>query len=424
MAKKKNKNNPTINIEVDINTEGAGPPADPNVPDLPTPKINVHVSNANANTNANANAVGGGGGGVDANKSLHLHHDHNHHHSHYARSVDRDTAGGQKVVERKETVDVDETGSGTKTKTKTVKETSTTPPTKVPTIKAITSIGNPTSINPPSSPAKSVKSLSLPTAPQHPDIVVNISLPQQPPQPAPAPPLPAPTARPPSIAPATVPLPISVPPSPVGSDRSLASTKGRSSRAKTVVPVPLPMPITEEDEVEEEIIVTKTTRKIRKTPSPPLAAPVPLPPPPAPAYLSPGTPLVIADPNWKPEPDPRPLIPSRPGSIMAGEKEKGHGFVETTVVETVTHPPKEKSSFLDKFKLPKFIKPTDTGPGGTPENHIQVRIHQGGDVDVDVGNVGPSGDKKVPIGLRANEPTGTKAGIRPIPISESRTIDG
>jgi hypothetical protein len=182
------------------------------------------------------------------------------------------------------------------------------------------------------------------------------------------------------------------------------------------------MPITEEDEVEEEIIVTKTTRKIRKTPSPPLAAPVPLPPPPAPApaYVSPGTPLVIADPTWKPEPDPRPLIPSRPGSIMAGEKGKGHGFVETTVVETVTHPPKEKSSFLDKFKLPKFIKPTDTGPGGTPENHIQVRIHQGGDVDVDVGNVGPSqGDKKVPIGLRANEPTGTKAGIRPIPISKS-----
>jgi hypothetical protein len=415
MAKKKNKNNPIVNIEVD--TDGDGPPADPDVPDLPTPKINVHVSNANAN--ANVNAVGGGGGA----KTQHLVHDHNHHHSHYARSVDRDSAGREKVTERKEVVDVYDAGEGTKTKT--VKET--TSGNKVSTVKAVSSLGRATSIHPPSSPAKSVKSLHQPTPPHQPDIIVNITLPQTVPALDPIPSMPAPVTRPPSIAPATIPLPQSLPPSPTPTVRSLPAAKAKS--VKNVVAVPIP----EEDEVEEEVTVTMTTRKIRKTPSPPVAAALPLPMPPS--YVAPGTPLVIADPTWKPEPDPRPTTTSRPPSIMARHKGKDHGFVETTVVETVTHPAKEKSSFFDKFKLPKFVKPTDTGPGGSPppgpagDNHIQVRIHPGGDVDVDIDKhaanphyagavFGNQSNQKVPIKTSAQEPTGTKAGIRTIPISE------
>jgi hypothetical protein len=111
----------------------------------------------------------------------------------------------------------------------------------------------------------------------------------------------------------------------------------------------------------------------------------------------------------------------------------GHGFVETITTETVrvSTPPKEKekSSFFDKL-VPKFLKPTDTGPTNTG-SHIQVRVQpdQGdGTVKVDVdtsgntaGNattIGGDGARTAALGNVPGEPTGTKAGIRPIPISE------
>ena len=423
MGKKKNKNKPTIDIDVEVDTEG-GPPADPNVPDLPTPKINVHVSNANNNTNANANANLNGN---EANKSLHLHHDHNHHHSHYARSVDRDSTGGEKVTERKEVVDVDDKGEGITTKT--VKETTNTPAAATvarDSIKVQSSKAGST-LHIPSSPVGSVKSLSQSKNQNRPpDVVVNIAL-AQPIQPAPAPavpitpptPIPAPTARPPSIAPAAIPLPASVPPSPTISVSSLAPSRTMpATKARTVFAVP----IKEDDEEIEETTVVTTTRKIRKTPTPPQALPLPLPP----TYAPPGTPLVVADPTWKPLPEPRALPASRPISIT----HDNGGFVEPITTKTTTQPVKEKSSFLDKL-VPKFLKPTNTG-SPPPENHVQVRIHPGGDVDVDVGSgantaggattIGGNGARTAALGTIPSEPQGRKAGIRPIPISESNNM--
>lgn len=113
---------------------------------------------------------------------------------------------------------------------------------------------------------------------------------------------------------------------------------------------------------------------------------------------------------------------------------RDEGFVETTTVKTVTHSPKqkEKSSFLDKL-LPKFLKPTDTGLPPPAENQtIQVRVHPGGEVDVDVGTgantagnattIGGDGARTVALGKIPSEPSGRKAGIRPIPISEPALI--
>jgi hypothetical protein len=425
MGKKKNKNKPTIDIDVEVDTEG-GPPADPDIPDLPTPKINVHVSNANNNTNANANANGNLIGN-EGNKSLHLHHDHNHHHSHYARSVDRNSTGGEKVTERKEVVDVDDKGEGITTKT--VKETISTPAAATRDSSKVQSSKAGSTLHHPSSPVGSVKSLSQ-SKNRPPDVVVNIAL-TQPVQPAPAPapapavaitpptPIPAPTARPPSIAPAAIPLPPSVPPSPTISVRSLApSHRMATTKARTVFAVP----IKEDDEDIEETTVVTTTRKIRKTPTPPQAAPLPLPLPTT--YAPPGTPLVVADPTWKPLPEPRALPPSRPISMAHGHD--NGGFVETITTTTTTQPVKEKSSFLDKL-VPKFLKPTNTGSPPPAENHVQVRIHPGGDVDVDVGTgantaggattIGGDGARTAALGAVPLEPQGRKAGIRPIPIS-------
>jgi len=417
MAKKKNKSKPTIDIDVEVDTEG-GPPADPNVPDLPTPKIAVHVSNANNNTNANANGNANLNAGGAANKSVHLHHDHNHHHSHYARSVDRDSKGGEKVTEREEIVDVDKE-DGITTKTKTVKETSNT--AGADTIKVHSSKAG--STHRPSSPVGSVKSLSHHD--RQPDIVVNIALPPAAPAPAPAPAVaitpPTPIPRPPSIAPAAIPLPASMPPSPATSVRSLAPSRTMHTKApRTVIAVP----ITEEDEEIEETTVVTTTRKIKKTPSPPIPAPLPLPS----SYAPPGTPLVVSEPTWKPMLSPRPLIASRPVSF------RDEGLVETTTVKTVTTTPEKKSSFLDKL-VPKFLKPTDTGPTPPPDNQtIQVRIHPGGDVDVDVGTgaetagnattIGGNGARTAALGRVPTEPQGRKAGIRPIPISKWSIVLG
>jgi hypothetical protein len=191
---------------------------------------------------------------------------------------------------------------------------------------------------------------------------------------------------------------------------------------RTVIAVPIKEEA--EDEIEETTVVT-TKRKIRKSPSPPLVAP-----PLSPTYAPPGTPQVVADPTWKPMPDPRPMIPSRPASVS---HDMGHGFVETITTETVRVPTppkeKEKSSFFDKL-VPKFLKPTDTGPTHTG-SHIQVRVQpdQGdGTVKVDVdtsgntaGNattIGGDGARTAALGNIPGESTGTKAGIRPIPISK------
>jgi len=423
MAKKKNKSKPVIDIDVEVDNEG-GPPADPNVPDLPTPKIAVHVSNANnnhnANNNANANANVNGGA---ADKSIHLHHDHNHHHSHYARSVGQDSKGGEKVTETKEVVDVDE-DEGTTTKTKTVKETTNTV-AGGGTIKVHSSKAG--STHHPSSPVGSVKSLSHKNS-RPPDIVVNIALPPAAiaaPALAPAPAVaitpPTPIPRPPSIAPAAIPLPASVPPSPATSVRSLAPSRSMHAKAPRTV---FAVPIKEDDEDIGETTVVTTTRKIKRSPSPTPPVPLPLPP----TYAPPGTPLVVSDPTWKPVPGPRPvtsLPPSRPASFSRDD-----GFVETTTVKTVTTSPKqkEKSSFLDKL-VPKFLKPTNTDPPPAENQTIQVRVHPGGDVDVDVGTgvatagnattVGGDGARTVALGRVPSEPSGRKAGIRPIPISES-----
>ena len=123
-----------------------------------------------------------------------------------------------------------------------------------------------------------------------------------------------------------------------------------------------------------------------------------------------------------------PLIPSRPVSF------RDEGIVETTTVKTVTTPPEKKNSFLDKL-VPKFLKPTDTGPTPPPDNQtIQVRIHPGGDVDVDVGTgaktagnattVGGNGARTAALGRIPSEPQGRKAGIRPIPISKWSIVHG
>jgi hypothetical protein len=419
MAKKKNKSKPTIDIDVEVDNE-SGPPADPNVPDLPTPKIAVHVSNANNNHNANHNANANGNAnlnGAEANKSVHLHHDHNHHHSHYARSVGQDSKGGEKVTETKEVVDVDEDG-GTTTKTKIIKETTNTV-AGGGTIKVHSSKAP--STHHPSSPVGSVRSLSHKNA-RPPDIVVNIALPPAA-APAPAPAVaitpPTPIPRPPSIAPAAIPLPASVPPSPTTSVRSLAPSRSMHTKAPRTV---FAVPIKEDDEEEiEETTVVTTTRKIKRSPSPTPPAPLPLPP----SYAPPGTPLVVSDPTWKPVPEPRPML-SRPASF----RDKDDGYVETTTVKTVTHSPKqkEKRSFLDKL-VPKCLKPTNTGPPPAENPTIQVRVHPGGEVDVDVGTgaatagnattVGGDGARTVNLGKVPSEPSGRKAGIRPIPISES-----
>lgn len=443
MGKKKNKNKPTIDVEVE--TSG-GPPADPDVPDLPTPKVNVHVSATNTNQNANANAnVNGNANGK--NPSVHLHHDHahNHHHSHYARSVDRDSAGNEQVTERKETADTGGGGGGgtTVVETKTVSQPAAAS-VKVPTLKALSAAG---SAPVPGSPAGSVKSLKSRPPPE---VIVNITLPQ-PAAPAPVPPVVAPPPPPPlpqpTIAPTAIPLPPSIPPSPVPSIRSLKPPKSMKGAPSVVRVKAVPIPEDPAGEEVEETTVVTTTKTVRKAgttppkaPSPPLAAPAPLPV----SYPRPGTPLVVNDPTFLPLPDSRPP-PASINSRTATASAEAHGpdMMERTVTETVTYPVKEKGSFLDKFKLPKFIKPTDTGPGGSPprkmtppgDGHITVHVHggKGGGVDVDVDTAattiggpttkGITGARTAALGsIRSFEPGGTKAGLKPIPISASHCV--
>lgn len=323
-----------------------------------------------------------------------------------------------------------EDGDATTTVVQT-KQTTHAGSIKVPTVKALSSIAPV-----PGSPAGSVRSLKSQARP--PDVIVNIAIPQQ----AAAAPAPAPVIAPPAppvIAPNAVPLPPSIPPSPTPSIRSLKPVK--SMKAPDVVRVKA-VPIPEEPEgVEEETTVVTTTRTVRKTatppkvPSPPLAAPAALPATAAP--LRPGTPLVINDPTFLPLPDPLP---------RAASTESRHSdMIERTVTETVSYPVKEKKgSFLDKFKMPKFIKPTDTGPGGSPprnaaavpppgDGHITVHVHGGkkGGVDVEVDTAattiggpttkGITGARTAALGSIKSEPDGTKAGLRPIPISKTRS---
>ncbi|WWC67693.1 uncharacterized protein I206_101605 [Kwoniella pini CBS 10737] len=407
--------------------------------------------------------------GGDGQPSQHHHHDHehHHHHSHYARSVDSDgnvketttdiveikevkeIPAEQIVVSEKNTItpsisiskpkDPSHLSVHTSKKTKsiipTVTPTPAPPSTKAPTIKPPTVIPTPTpsvkppsakDAPPPSSPAPSHKSRS---SHHHPEVIVNVTIPQpapaappiilQPPAPVPAEiveteeidveepvkatPLVVPTEIPP-----TPKAPTLIAPSPKApSIRSLAPAKSVKSRAPTVIEEP------PEDEVVEEtkvITTTTTTTTKKRPPSPPKTPQVisidnpfvenvetPPPPPSLPKSTKsskpPAAPALTV---------PSPALPATPMKLPdflrcsggSGEK-KPMKLIETTTVE-------------------KFYVPDESG------NNVEVdtaATTMGGATTKGIG-----GARSAALTPSPGRRSGTKGGIRPIPMVDYEAL--
>ncbi|WVQ97827.1 hypothetical protein IAU59_004942 [Kwoniella sp. CBS 9459] len=452
----------------------------------------------------------------------HLHeHEHHHHHSHYARSVHSDGGVVETktdIVETQEikeippkskqaaTVETDQeaappaistakaasnkakskaalptTVAATSTKSKaapalSAKQPSVTatiaksPTAKVPSEKPVSA--KPPSVKPPTviavqqaaptpvpaSPAPSHRSIRSHRSHHHPEVIVNVTIPQPTPAPVPAP---VPAASPAPAKPVTVvqeaeqvierevveiqpstPLvvPASRPPSAVASP----APTGRSKLSSIFKPKPKspppeeeePTPAEEEVVEETKVITTTTTTIKRRPPSPPkvISTDNPFvendPEPSLPPAATTTAKSAKSKPKSLPPPSPVPSIKSVPatpvpatpmklpslfkpsplGGSGSGGKKKPMKMVETTTVE-------------------RYIVPADSDEEGGAAVEVDVEVDAAGaDVDTAATTVGGPTTKGIG-GARSNALTvtsgrqsGTKAGLRPIPMIDYQAL--